>query len=90
MADAYEAVDERDPSVAMMEKEDGVPLSEYISRKMMFAAMEWAIEYPERFKTIKLRSRYPELTYEEIARRLNISSRTVIRHLEPINLKIRE
>ncbi|MCX6983757.1 MAG: hypothetical protein NT118_03250 [Lentisphaerae bacterium] len=90
MGDAYEAVDERDPAVAMMEKEDGVPLSEYISRKMMFAAMEWAVEYPERFKTIKLKSRCPELTHAELARRRGVSRRTVINHLEPINLKIKE
>ena len=86
----FEGMDCRDPLTELIEKEDGVPLTEYISRQMMFAAMEWAIEYPERFKTIKMRSRYPELTYEEIARRRGVSRRTVINHLGPVNLKIRD
>lgn len=86
----FEAVDERTPLEVLSEKESGFSIEEEFKNKRLAAMMRWARENGKRFDTIELKANEPELTHKEIARRLKISRRTVINHLEPVNLKIME
>lgn len=54
----------------------------------IFAVGDYAAKYPRRWRTIREKFAHPELTQEEIARKLHISSRTVRNHLS--TLKFRE
>lgn len=92
---AYEGIDTQDPATILMEKEEQsllipFPINGEITHELLMAIGDMASRYPMKWRTLRARNAFPEYTIDRLAMVLGVNRRTVIRHLEPFPLEIKD
>ena len=95
MAEDGRMVDWQDPSEILMQKEEEAllipfPVNGEITHELLMAIGDMASEYPMKWRTLRAKNAFPEYTIDRLAAILGINRKTVMKHLEPFPLEIKD